>query len=250
MTIWLPQSQQKTGSPADWPTPPNHLMEYRESSAAHLENGRISFENMNSACAEAGFSIMQAPTVLEFGCSNGRITRWFDTSLSEVWGVDIQEEKILWAQANLGPPMRFMTTTTTPHLPFADGYFAFISALSVFTHIQALHLAWLMELCRLLSDGGGLFITIQDEEALDPSRSPKAPLLIERFFKGPLDLVVDGVPAALITAAPYGSNDLAQVFMSEDYLTRILPPWVEVVARSPRAYSDLQTGYLIRRTSR
>lgn len=53
------------------------------------------------------------------------------------------------------PSFRFVTTTTLPHLPFADGYFHMIHAGSVFTHIADLAEAWLLEIRRVLARAGG-----------------------------------------------------------------------------------------------
>jgi ubiquinone/menaquinone biosynthesis C-methylase UbiE len=68
----------------------------------------------------------------------------------------------MWANRHLRPPFRFVTPTTLPHLPFADGYFQMIYAGSVFTHIADLADAWLLELRRVLAPGGRAYLTFHD----------------------------------------------------------------------------------------
>jgi len=45
---------------------------------------------------------------------------------------------MLWCQQRMSPLFKFATTTSFPHLPFEDGYFDFVYAGSVFTHITDL----------------------------------------------------------------------------------------------------------------
>jgi len=107
--------------------------------------------------------------VLDFGCASGRVIRWLDKTAMqcEVWGVDIDGGCIKWCQQNLSPPFHFATITKDPHLPYEDGYFKFIYALSVFTHIDDLAEAWLLELRRVTAPGGRLYITVHDEHTID-----------------------------------------------------------------------------------
>ena len=85
----------------------------------------------------------------------------------EVWGADIEERHIYWCQQHLSPPFKFVNTTTLPHLPFEDGYFDFIYAGSVFTHIAELADAWLLELRRILRPGGRLYLSVHDRKCIE-----------------------------------------------------------------------------------
>jgi len=60
------------------------------------------------------------------------------------------------------PPFQFAVTSTEPHLPFSDGYFTFVYAGSVFTHMNDLSVAWLLELRRVLKPGGRAYLTFND----------------------------------------------------------------------------------------
>ena len=86
---------------------------------------------------------------------------------SEIWGLDINAEQIFWCKQHLDPPFHFATTTTIPHLPFEDGYFDFVYAGSVFTHIDDLADSWLLELRRVLSRDGRLYVTIHDNRTIE-----------------------------------------------------------------------------------
>jgi SAM-dependent methyltransferase len=246
--IKLSQPAFRAGAPADWPVPPTELMEYGENAYAHLSDGKKEFESMCAACAQAGAPPNLARRALDFGCSNGRVTRWFSTRSTEVWGVDVQEAKVLWANENLGPPLRFMPITPQPHLPFPDGYFDFICAQSVFTHIQGLHIAWLLELCRVISRDGILFITLHDAEAMDSTKTTRAAGMIESKFGGLKDVAPDLSTIGFLAMNPYPSaGDLAQVYMSSEYVMRILPEWMALAGRIPRAYWEFQTAYVFRK---
>jgi SAM-dependent methyltransferase len=56
------------------------------------------------------------------------------------------------------------TNRLAPPLPYADGQFDFVYALSVFTHLTLeLEAAWLVELERVVKPGGVLLVTLQGD---------------------------------------------------------------------------------------
>src|SRR5437763_7108256 len=60
--------------------------------------------------------------------------------------------------------IRLILNASAPSLPLPGRYFDVITAFSVFTHIdEDLESAWLLELRRILTPGGLLYVTIQDE---------------------------------------------------------------------------------------
>jgi ubiquinone/menaquinone biosynthesis C-methylase UbiE len=64
-----------------------------------------------------------------------------------------------------------------PHLPFADHSFDCIYAGSVFTHIDDLADAWLLELRRLTRPDGRIYLTIHDRGTVELlARQPAHPL--------------------------------------------------------------------------
>jgi len=237
-------------SGADEPVPPLELMEYGESPADHLATGRRNVESMLAALQESGFAWDDCRKVLEFGCCNGKLVRWLAPFAEgrEIWGVDVQAEKVAWAMQNLSPPLRFATTTTIPHLPFEDRCFDLIFAGSVFTHLGELHVAWLAELTRLLAPGGFLYVTLHDETSIRVAA--EHPERHARFNRLVADSAFAGALASgdfgFVSTAPYGSAMLSQVMMSSAYVRHIAQPLV-LAGSFARAYADFQTGYVLRR---
>lgn len=227
------------------PAPPHELMEYGEPAEQHLEKGQRDVASMLSALEQSGFEWDRCARVLEFGCCNGRLTRWLEPYVDgrEIWGVDIQAEKVMWAMENLSPPFRFATTTTVPHLPFPDGHFGLVYAGSIFTHLGELHVAWLAELIRVLEPGGFLYITLHDETAIqilleEPGRERlKSQIEDSRFSAELKEKNFD-----FVSVAPYGNAMLSMVMMSEDYVRHIAQP-LQLAGKFPRAYG-FQTGYV------
>ncbi|MGB7686288.1 MAG: class I SAM-dependent methyltransferase [Solirubrobacterales bacterium] len=227
------------------PAPPHELMEYGEPAEQHLQKGERDVASMLTALQRSGFQWKRCQRALEFGCSNGRLTRWLEPFVKgrEIWGVDIQAEKVMWAMENLSPPFRFATTTTVPHLPFPDGHFGLVYAGSIFTHLGELHVAWLAELVRVLAPGGFLYITLHDERAVrilleEPDRERlKNQIKNSRFFAELSELDFN-----FVSIAPYGNAMLSMVMMSERYARHIAQP-LQLVGTFPRAFG-FQTGYV------
>jgi SAM-dependent methyltransferase len=151
------------------PTPPRELWErWADTLENYLEAGRVDMERMLRILAGAGVSDESQARVLDFGCAEGRMLRFFPRRPeSELWGVDINAQRVAWAQQHLPPPFRVLTTTTAPHLPFPDAYFDLIYCHSVFTHISDLADAWFLELLRILRPGGHIYLTIHDEHTVE-----------------------------------------------------------------------------------
>ncbi|MFL5821367.1 MAG: class I SAM-dependent methyltransferase [Solirubrobacteraceae bacterium] len=105
--------------------------------------------------------------VLDFGCGSGRVLRHFLAEAeagAQLYGCDIEEPGITWLRENLSPPIKHaFVNDERPPLPFPDRYFDLIWAASVFTHLAEGWSEWLLELHRLLSDGGLLIATFLGE---------------------------------------------------------------------------------------
>jgi SAM-dependent methyltransferase len=145
--------------------PPVHKWisdKYGKTVEEYLASGKRDLHDMETILGRSGVSLAAVGNILEFGCGDGRMIRWLEHLVHdrEIWGADIHAERVIWCKQHLSPPFRFVTTTIVPHLPFEDRYFGFIFAGSVFTHIDDLADAWIMELKRVLRPGGKLFITV------------------------------------------------------------------------------------------
>ena len=152
------------------PVPPAAIMRgYGPDHVQYLKTGRQNFEAMARTMAELGCPLSAGQRILDFGCAAGRMTRWLRLlgDGPEYWGADVIGEDLFWAKQYLGPQIKFVMTTRQPHLPFEDHYFNFIFACSVFSHIDDLAEAWLLELRRILRPGGTIYLTIMDEFSID-----------------------------------------------------------------------------------
>lgn len=119
--------------------------------------------------------------MLDFGCGAGRTLRQFHDEAehgARLVGCDIDRDSIAWLQANLCPPLEAVRSDVDPPLPFPDGSFDFIWAISVFTHLTDSSASWLLELHRLLKPDGLLMASYMGEfnsrqvtgETWDPDR--------------------------------------------------------------------------------
>ena len=183
---WLPYLPYRDGDPAfaipdhpaprhetcsyGLPVPPPPLWRgYGKTNEDYLNSGRDDTATLLKLLKETGFSVQDGARVLDLGCGAGRMLRhlrpFADTC--ELWGLEISSDCMFWCKQYLTPPFHFATTTTIPHLPFADGYFNLIYCGSLFTHIDDLAEAWLLELRRALSPSGRLFITLHDRHTVE-----------------------------------------------------------------------------------
>lgn len=134
-----------------------------QESEGYLERGRQSARAVEAAMPDDwGWA---GKTVLDFGCGAGRVLRHFAPRAQEceLWGSDISGPCIEWDRQNLSPPASFELHGEAPPLPFPDGKFDLVYALSVFTHITDQWAAWLLEIDRILAPGGLLLATFMGE---------------------------------------------------------------------------------------
>ena len=165
-------------------------------------------------------SVGRSCTILDFGCSSGRVLRHFDAERAQLdwrlWGVDIQARPIEWIRYHFPQHFRVAACTTMPHLPFADASVDFIYGISVFTHIKYLWDTWLLELKRILKPGGLLLQTIHAEAAWAFYHQNRA----EEWVKSTLPAEMLAKPAMDVDYLYHGDATVSQVF------------WKEAVARS------------------
>ncbi len=130
---------------------------------AYLERGRQSARAVEAALPEDWD--WDGKRMLDFGCGAGRVLRHFAPRASgcELWGSDISAPCIEWDRRHLSPPASFELHGEAPPLPFPDGKFDLVYALSVFTHITDQWAAWLLEVDRILAPGGLLVATFMGE---------------------------------------------------------------------------------------
>jgi SAM-dependent methyltransferase len=119
---------------------------------------------IRDAVRRAGGRFEDLEAVLDFGCGCGRVMRrWAGVSGPAFFGSDYNPKLIRWCQENL-TFAQFEVNGLAPPLPFADGQFDLVYALSVFTHLsQPLQREWLAELGRVITPGGLLVFTTRGD---------------------------------------------------------------------------------------
>ena len=104
----------------------------------------------------------------ELGCASARVLRHMHTmSDMECFGCDLNLRHVEWMRMFLDPSITCFQNTALPSLPIQDCYFDVVSAFSVFTHIDDLETAWLMELKRILKPGGLAYLTVATDHTWD-----------------------------------------------------------------------------------
>jgi SAM-dependent methyltransferase len=152
-----------------------------------LESGRLAAASIRGALDRAGRPVEELGAILDFGCGCGRVTRrWATLDGVAVHGSDRNAAAIEWCRHNLGFA-HFETNGLAPPLPYADGSFDLVYALSVFTHLtEELGLAWAAELERVLRPGGQLLLTTHGDhyrtrlEAAERRRFDAGELVVRR----------------------------------------------------------------------
>ncbi len=155
---------------AEVPIPPDDLSAHmRQGPAswrereAYLERGRQSRRAIEGALPDEWS--WAGKTVLDFGCGPGRAIRHLaeEAPECELWGSDISAPCIEWNSRHLSPSLSFVVNDELPPLPFPDGKFDLVYALSVFTHISDTWADWVLEIDRILAPGGRLVATFMGE---------------------------------------------------------------------------------------
>ncbi len=162
----------------------------------------------------------------------------------EIWGADIEAEYIYWCRQHLSPPFHFATTTTIPHLPFEDRHFALIYCMSVFTHIDDLAEAWLLELRRVLSPEGRLLITICDRHTVELLDGPRKDHPFAKRMRGDATYRRWKDRSQMLVV---GRDASTNVFYDIDYFRRTLDPMYRVLSVVQEGLGGYQTALLLAR---
>lgn len=229
------------------PIPPSDLWHgYGETTEEHLTGGHANVSKMLELVNSSGFSFEKGTRILDFGCGAGRMIRHLKnlSDICEIWGTDINANHIGWAKQNLSPHFHFATTTTIPHLPFEDRYFNFIYCGSVFTHIDDLAEAWLLELRRILSPKGKLYLTIHDDHTM---KLLDGPLKDNWFAKNMKEHDIYNNSKSILGMLVIGRGIKSQIFYNIDYFCKMLKLLLlNVLSVTQEAYGK-QTAILVER---
>lgn len=228
------------GAPDGLPIPPGRLIHLVAGSADvawFLEGGARGAACIRSLISDAGVDISDLDSVLDFGCGCGRVTRHWAGLRARIEGCDVNPRLVAWCRRNLGFG-RFATNQLDPPLPYAEGAFDLVYALSVFTHLDAARQrAWIGELRRVTRPGGHVLLSTHGTRY----RERLAPEEGGRFDRG--ELVVKDADVA-------GSN-LCGAYHPESYVREVLAPPLEVIAlrREGALGNPYQDLWLLRRAA-
>lgn len=117
---------------------------------------------------EAALPFASHATVLDFGCSSGRVIRAIAAVRSDLdlLGCDPNADAIAWANAHL-PGIRFLQSAVAPPLPLVTASVDRVYAISIWSHFAAgPALAWLDEMHRVVTPGGALMLTTHGLDTL------------------------------------------------------------------------------------
>lgn len=226
--------------------PPVELWRGYGSSPAHyIQLATANTQSMLAALGPHASSSDEPLRVLDFGCAACPMLRTLAMLRPnwELWGCDIDPVAIDWARRHLSPALRLFTNTTAPHLPLPDSVFDLIYAGSVFTHIEHLADAWLLELARVLRPGALLYVTIHDRAFIRHTIA-NAP-----HWDMTRNIVTHFGPDAADGDWQWrsiGTGIRANIFYARDYFLRMASPAFDLIAAIERAYGD-QTALLLRR---
>jgi SAM-dependent methyltransferase len=209
-------------------------------------HGKTLVDRMLEIVYASGLALQPGDRILDLGCGFGRMIRHLEhvAATCEIWGTDISAERILWCKRYLSPPFRFATTTKVPHLPFEDRSFRFIYCGSVFTHIDDLADAWLLELRRILTADGRLYVTIHDNRTLEWVEDETSAWGSGLRWIRTRDVYRQANDS--FDMFTVGRDDWSQVFYDRDYFARMAGSIFKVLSITPDAYFN-QTAFLLTR---
>ena len=129
-----------------------------------LYGGYMVAEGLKDILRLLGRPLSGFESALDLGCGCGRVLRWLaDDKGPRLHGSDISADAIEWDRAHL-PFAQFEVNGRQPPLPYPDGAFDLVVAISLVTHLaETLQVAWLEEIRRVLRPGGLLLISVQNE---------------------------------------------------------------------------------------
>jgi SAM-dependent methyltransferase len=193
----------------------------------HVEYWLSGLRDMRKVVAATGLDRVDAPRILDFGGASGRVVRHFRGWKPDgrLYLSDINPQHVRLVQQMFGRAVTGLHNHGLPTLPFPDDYLDCVIAFSVFTHIDADDIAWLMELRRIVKPGGHLYITIHDQATwkILPQTVLGGPSLSNDDFRAYHSANPDLQGRAVHTyndATDYNCN----VFLGKDYIESVWVP--------------------------
>jgi SAM-dependent methyltransferase len=140
---------------------------------AFTEGGRQAAAELAGLMRAAGRDPGRLRSVLDFGCGPGRVLPHVARLAPQAAcaGCDVDAAAIDWAARHL-PGLGWSLSSFHPPLPFEDGRFDLIYAISVFSHLdRGVAALWLAELRRVLAPDGLALLSVHGPHAFEQFRT-------------------------------------------------------------------------------
>jgi SAM-dependent methyltransferase len=249
--VWLgvPAVIERTGLIAAEPPDDVHAMARGPLAAG---GGLYEADLIADALGSAGVATADVASVLDFGCSSGRVL-WALAAARpdmQLHGCDPNAAAIGWAAEQM-PDAQLFVSGDEPPLALADASLDLVYAISIWSHFEpTLGLDWFEEMRRVLRPGGHLLCTTHGLTsvafyALLGLRTPEqsreiADALYERGWWYAAEFGADGDWGVVNPA--WGTT-----FLSPEWiLTQLCPRW-RVLEFAPGRNQDNQDVYLLER---
>jgi SAM-dependent methyltransferase len=183
-----------------------------------LTGGRLAADSIRSVLSRNGVDIDRVRAILDFGCGCGRVVRYWAGVGGEAHGCDYNRRLVEWCRRHVRFG-RFELNDFRPPLPYPDGRFDLVYALSVFTHLsEELQRPWIEELRRILEPGGHLFLSLHGPRYREELRPEER----RRFDEGRLIVRLERSAGTNLCGAyhpvEYVRETLARGFTVLDYI--------------------------------
>jgi SAM-dependent methyltransferase len=194
------------------PFPPEELTKVTTGVVSPVEfaiQGGVLYTALSKA---SPIPLAEFPSLLDFGCGAARLARMFKGFPGRLAGCDIDPRLVAWCQSSLDY-MDTRQSRVQPPTPFADGEFAAIISISIFTHLtEASQDAFLDELSRISRPDALLFLSTHGERAM--SRAENEPRI-----RAMLNVPDDGYERA---RADFAAGRHAFVLQPQGHLTTLV----------------------------
>lgn len=236
-----------------WPLPATDDREgyYGSDHFSYWASGLTDARYLLAAASTHG--VTDPTSYLDLGCASGRVLRHMalERPGMRALGCDINRLHVEWCNRHLPSGCTVFQNHSIPSLPLPDNSVDIASAYSVFTHIEAVETAWLMELRRVLRPGGIAWITVHSEltlQEMKPDWPLWNPVMLHHEAAVKLDagrgFVGDRLVLRWRSDRSYSSN----VFYKLDYLRATWSRFFEI-SEVRRRFPSFQDVLILRKTA-
>jgi SAM-dependent methyltransferase len=217
---------------------------------AFTEGGRQAAAELAGLMRAAGRDPGRLRSVLDFGCGPGRVLPHVARLAPQAAcaGCDVDAAAIDWAARHL-PGLGWSLSSFHPPLPFEDGRFDLIYAISVFSHLdRGVAALWLAELRRVLAPDGLALLSVHGPHAFEQFRTGAvttswcSPAVFRRGPLGPDEFVFIPYRQSFWTDAdlPGVGREYGLAFQGAEHTRASWGRALQVVEVRARALTDWQ----------